>query len=300
MKRFSLLGALLAIPALALMVTVSGCTKGENKGTPPQAKDGTAKDGTPKDGTAKDGEPKKGKAEELEAKTDGVIKGRVVVDGPKPEMPPEKNIQTAKGKDLEVCEAGSPSEKVEQTWIVSKDGGVANVVVWLAPPEGKSFKLTDEIKGEFKHDAVIDQPHCAFVPHILAMYPKGGQDELVVKNSAEIPHNTNITGDERKGNSNKNLNIGPKTEEKFKVNYQKEPLHVKCDRHPWMNAKIFTFNQPYFAVTDKDGNFEIKHVPTDVPLTVVMWHEAKGEVKGTDAHTFKSGSNDVSLKISTK
>src|SRR5439155_25484178 len=144
----------------------------------------------------------------------------------------------------------------------------------------------------------LDQPHCAFVPHILAVYPKAGQ-KLLIKNSAPIVHNSKIEGDERKGNPSVNFLIGPGEEKPYDIKYQKEPLKVSCDRHTWMNARVFTFNQPYFAVADKDGNFEIKHVPTDVPLTVVMWHEAKGEVKGTDPHTSKSGGNDLPLKIST-
>ena len=32
----------------------------------------------------------------------------------------------------------------------------------------------------------------------------------------------------------------------------------KCDVHGWMNAYVGVLDHPYFAVTDKDGKFELK------------------------------------------
>ena len=35
----------------------------------------------------------------------------------------------------------------------------------------------------------------------------------------------------------------------------------KCDVHGWMNAYVGVMDHPYFAVTDKDGKFELKSLP---------------------------------------
>ena len=35
----------------------------------------------------------------------------------------------------------------------------------------------------------------------------------------------------------------------------------KCDVHGWMNAYVGVLDHPYFAVTDKDGKFELKSLP---------------------------------------
>ena len=36
------------------------------------------------------------------------------------------------------------------------------------------------------------------------------------------------------------------------------PVSVSCSIHPWMKARVFCFAHPYFAITDENGNFEIK------------------------------------------
>ena len=49
-------------------------------------------------------------------------------------------------------------------------------------------------------------------------------------------------------------------------------LYIKCDVHNWMNAYIHIFDHPFYAVTGKDGSFEIPNLPPgEYELTV--WHE---------------------------
>ncbi len=57
------------------------------------------------------------------------------------------------------------------------------------------------------------------------------------------------------------------------------PMSVKCDIHGWMNAKIAVLKNPYFAVTDDDGKFEIKDAPAGM-YRLVIWHEGMGWVLG--------------------
>jgi len=300
MKRAHLLGMLL-VPALAIgITTLPGC----NKPTTEDKKDGTAKgDGAKGDG-AKDGKDG-GKTETLEAKTDGVIKGKVVYDGTPPKM---EALPFASHDDKPVCEMGAEFEKHKQEWIIGGGNGVANVVVWLDAPKGKSFRIADEtVKDKANEEPVLDQPHCAFVPHIVAMYtgstknPSGQQ--LFIKNSSKVGHNTKIEGDERAGNPSYNKTLSPGENVKHTVKFQRAPLSVKCDKHTWMNAQIITFDQPYFAVTDKDGVFTIKNVPTGVDLTVRVWHESFGALKEATSETksFKAGENpELTLKVKAK
>ena len=290
MRRFPSLGALLVIPAAALFLAAAGCSGGgDKKGTNPPA---TTPPTTPEGGKkAADGGAKGG--EKLTASTDGVIKGTIKADNQKEgDLTPVM----AKHADKEHCLAAPEDQKVEQDWIVGKDGGLANVIVYLKAPDGKSFNVTDELKQNFKSPAVLDQPYCVFVPHIVTLYPDAGQ-ALLVKNSAKVPHNTNLQGNPLK-NPPKNVTLKPGGEETIKIKHQDTPLNVKCDLHTWMNAKIKTFDHPYFAVTDKDGNFEIKNVPTGVELTVVTWHEVAGEQQ--QKQTFKAGDNPLDLKVAKK
>src|SRR6266568_4098166 len=69
--------------------------------------------------------------------------------------------------------------------------GVKNVMVWLVAKEGSTLPMNPKHAEIPKEKVVIDQPMCAFVPRITMM--RAGQT-LLVKNSAEIAHNTRITG----------------------------------------------------------------------------------------------------------
>src|ERR1700737_4294583 len=95
-----------------------------------------------------------------------------------------------------------------------------------------------------------------FEPHALAM--QEGQT-LVVKNSASIAHNVNWQG---LLNGGGNQLLPPNSEHEITdLVADKLPLLVKCNIHPWMSARVGVFAHPYFAVSDKDGNFEIKLAP---------------------------------------
>ena len=54
---------------------------------------------------------------------------------------------------------------------------------------------------------------------------------------------------------------------------ERTPGQVICDIHPWMTAWWMVLDNPYFAVTDENGNFEIKNVPAGTQK-VVVWQEA--------------------------
>jgi hypothetical protein len=55
-------------------------------------------------------------------------------------------------------------------------------------------------------------------------------------------------------------------------------VRVECDAHGWMLGWIYVAENPYYAVTDKDGSFTIKDVPAGT-YTLVTWQEYAGEVE---------------------
>jgi plastocyanin len=58
------------------------------------------------------------------------------------------------------------------------------------------------------------------------------------------------------------------------------PALVECDVHRWMRGWVLVRDSPYMAVTDKDGTFEIKNLPSGVELEFEAWHEIPGSVDG--------------------
>jgi hypothetical protein len=247
-------------------------------------------------------------AEPLKAPLDGVIRGRVVLEGEKPVMAVIPTMATH--NDHAVCLAGDEAEKRDPKWIIGKDNGVANVVVFLKPPQGKYFLVKDEDKNLSGKNKEMDQPHCAFVPHVVAAFPsyRDGKDlkstgqELVVKNSAPVPHNTKWQGDTLKTGGGSRT-IPPKGDITIKLVPEANPIKIACDFHPWMYARVWAFEHPYFAVTKEDGAFEIKNVPTGAEVGLVAWHEAPGFFYGGASGTkkkFNPGENKVDLTISAK
>jgi hypothetical protein len=296
MRRLSLF-VLFMMPALVLLTTTPGCGKKEEakKGTGEVKKSSEAK---------KDGEEKKGTAAgektPLEAKLDGTITGKVTFEG----EPPVPEPQKMEAKDD--CMTGAKEfEKIKQTWMVDpKTKAVENVVIYLEPPAGKYFNLAPEDKKR-KDVIMVDQPHCAFVPHVVAVFPayfdgkelvKTGE-VLRIQNDAAFPHNTKWDAD---GVFNDPWNSGsmpPKTHKDPAINPQPKPLKIVCNFHTWMNGWVWAFDNPYHAVTRKPGTFEIKRVPTGVEVTVVGWHEGVGEFY-REKKTFKAGDNPpLELKV---
>jgi hypothetical protein len=143
--------------------------------------------------------------------------------------------------------------------------------VWLKPDAGKTLPVHDDLKKPVA-DAVLDQPQCAFIPHVLAMR----QDQmLLVKNPAPVAHTSNIKGFK----NDFNPNLPPGENKKFQLEAERNALVVSCAIHPWMKAYIWVFDHPYFAVTDADGKFEIKLSPSG-PQKLVLWQESMGYVGG--------------------
>lgn len=203
----------------------------------------------------------------------GTIKGKVTLDGTAPKGA-KINIDP-NHKDKDHC---LKQDTEDPTWMVGEGNGLQNVVVYLKPPAGQVFKV-DMAKKTWE-DLVIDQPFCAFKPHVSIAFPmyegKATGQKITVKNSAPILHNTRFAGNSLK-NPGKNYTIPPGKEEVLSLKPDNQPIVLSCDAHKWMEAFIWAFEHPYAAVTDKNGNFEIKNAPLGADVVIMAWHESDGK-----------------------
>jgi plastocyanin len=116
---------------------------------------------------------------------------------------------------------------------------------------------------------VIDQTKMIFNPHVLVVQT-GTTVEFL--NNDPVGHNVywpSISGNKKLAH---NLGTWPKGEKK---NFQFNDVGVAgllCNVHPEMNAYIVVSPTPYYAVTDKNGNYEIKNVPPG-KYTLKTWSE---------------------------
>jgi hypothetical protein len=230
----------------------------------------------------------------------GTLSGRVTLKGERPDVSAKTAALRAamKAKDEEHClKTAPPDQTVDQSVRVGRNKGVGNAVVFLRPPDGQFFEIDPaKLDKALLADVVLDQPHCAFVPHVLALFPmyhdsasprqmrETGQ-KLVVKNSANTAHCTKLGGGVR--NRERNQTLAPKESITFVLNPSPEPVQIGCHIHPWMSGYAWVFDHPYAAVTrapadeaDKSyGAYEIRGVPTDMRgVRVVLWHEVAGFV----------------------
>jgi hypothetical protein len=56
------------------------------------------------------------------------------------------------------------------------------------------------------------------------------------------------------------------------------PAAVACNIHPWMKGYVVVRQDPYVAISNDKGEFEIKNVPVGTH-EFVFWHEAKGNMR---------------------
>jgi plastocyanin len=116
---------------------------------------------------------------------------------------------------------------------------------------------------------MIDQRKMAFLPHVVVVQQGTTVDFL---NSDAVGHNVywpSISGNKKLSH---NLGTWPQGQKKsFQFN-DPGAASLLCNVHPEMSGYVVVVPTPYFAVTDKDGNFEIKNVPSG-KYTLKTWSE---------------------------
>jgi plastocyanin len=198
----------------------------------------------------------------------GTIKGRVRLSG---KLPGNPFIRM--GMDP-MCAKMNAGKRVIQEYVVATaEGNLANVFVRLQGNVPQTPVSSQPL--------MIDQRGCIFTPRVVGV--RVGQI-LQIKNSDSFLHNAH--GLSGKDNS---FNVGQPNAGnvyQFKPKNEEIMLHLKCDIHNWMNAYIGIVTNPYFAVSDTAGTFQIDKVPAGT-YTLQAWHERFGPI--TKSITVKAG-----------
>ena len=155
-----------------------------------------------------------------------------------------------------IASAGTISGKVS--------GVSGESVVYVDTIAGKTFPVAND-------HPVMDQKGLLFQPHIMVVQVGTTVDFL---NSDKVAHNVfwpSVMQGSKKL-PGKNLGTWPTGDKRpFKFD-QAGAAALLCNVHPEMAGYIVVVPTPYFAKTDKGGDFKIENVP-DGPYTVVAWHE---------------------------
>ena len=229
-----------------LVLSLSGCGKPKEEVT---IKSEPVAESAPANVTAKTVDPA----------TVGNIKGKILLEG---EAPAPKMLSV---KGNPECAVLHPGGTIVSEELVANNGALQNVFVYVKEGlEGyifPSFELTS---------VIIKNKGCVYVPHISGAMV--GQpvvflnEDSTLHNIHSYPKNSNAF----------NLGlpiVGMKQTKTFNTSEVMVPL--KCDVHPWMQGYIGVLSHPYFAVSDANGQFELKNLPPG-EYTVEAWHEKLG------------------------
>ena len=162
-----------------------------------------------------------------------------------------------------ICVKAHPAPATTEDVAVAADGGLANVVVYV------SDGLTSHDFQPPQQSAVLEQKGCLYRPHVLVIQ---ANQKIDIVNSDETTHNIHPTP-----NNNREFNMTQPHGVPLDHTFAREEIAipVKCNVHPWMKGYIAVFKHPYFAVSDKNGAFDIKDLPPGT-YTITAWQEKLG------------------------
>jgi hypothetical protein len=194
----------------------------------------------------------------VNASTAGSISGTVKLDGAPPSFKPiDMSAETA-------CVQANPSAVVPPIVVTGAHSALANAVVYVKSGLG-SYRF--DIPAA---PVVLDQKGCMYEPRILAVMTS---QPFEVHNEDQTIHNVHAMPRVNRA-WNKSEPVG---DPPIEANFTKPELAIPiaCNIHPWMRAYMFVFAHPYFAITPKTGDFELKGIPPG-KYTIEAWQERFG------------------------
>jgi plastocyanin len=196
---------------------------------------------------------------QIDYNTSGTISGTIKFAK---KAPPRIEIDMAQDP---ACSLSSDPNYSEQYMV--KDGKLQNVFVYVKDGLG------NKIYPAPSTPVVLDQKGCRYIPHVIGV--QVGQP-VEFTNSDPTMHNIHTTA-ETPANPEVDISQPPKGGTTQRVFPHPElMIPVRCNNHPWMNAFINVSPNPFYAVSDENGHFEIRGLPPGT-YTLIADHEVLGQ-----------------------
>jgi hypothetical protein len=195
-----------------------------------------------------------------------MIVGTVLWQGDVPKLddfPIDKNGDVC-CRDAQQClkrEDGTLARGTERLVVDAETKGVRNAVVSLEDMQGKGRPLAALGAEPLR----LDQRFCRYQPRILIL-PKDGKVQMT--SADNTLHNIHMYGA-----GTYNLAFGNPSVQFVRPFKKLGLVRVVCDAgHAWMTAYIHVVEHPYYAVTNEQGQFELRDVPPG-NYQLTLWHE---------------------------
>lgn len=187
------------------------------------------------------------------------VTGTVTYEGKVPNLAP-----IAMNADP-VCAKKHSSPVPNEMLVLGPGNAMGNIMVWVSKglPAGKTYPAP-------KTPVVLDQNGCQYKPHVMGI--QVGQPYKIL-NSDGVLHNIHALPKINKG---WNQAMPPTVKEATKSFDKPEDMfQIKCDVHPWMNAYVAVFTNPFYSVTASNGKYTISGLDPGT-YTISAWHERLG------------------------
>jgi hypothetical protein len=219
----------------------------------------------------------------------GDLVGRVVYDGPAPDR---KKLKV--DKDVDCC---GKFDIRDESLMVGSDRGLANVFVYART---RNLRVCPELEKNVAKRVVLDNRDCIFMPHCMTIW--ASRQEFHIINSDPVAQNVAFSP---LGDPPANIVLGVGKDATYTFSRaQILPVAIACNYHPWESGFILPRDNPYSAVSGKDGTFRIAKLPVG-NIEFQIWQERCGFLntpdwpKGRFAMEIKPGVNDLgTIKLS--
>lgn len=164
----------------------------------------------------------------------------------------------------------------ESLLVNEKNRGIANILIWVIPdpdkPDAKmpihpSYTMAPPAEHVIKVQKLILSPHVSIM--------RTDAKKLLIINEDPIGHNIDISSPEIPASCR---SPAPNGRDTWDIKKQtKLPAQVSCFIHPHEKAYLLVRDNPYFAVTNDQGVFEMKNLPVG-EWRFKAWHEKSGYI----------------------
>jgi hypothetical protein len=221
--------------------------------------------------------------EEITVTNGGTITGKVTLAG---KEPPALAYSLVTNPDTDFCGRISTGTgwRLLDEFQVASDGGLQNTVVFLEGAyQGKPFTQAGPAK--------VTVEDCLFTPWVSVVKD---QQPLHIVNMDPIIHDVQIYETAPFGTKimlHRPLRLNPFHPKDRIKDHQHNPgeamidtvqfsrgrriFYLECGFHTYMQGWGLAVDNPYYAITDEQGNFTIPDVPEGV-YTLVAWHPGMG------------------------
>jgi hypothetical protein len=184
----------------------------------------------------------------------GEITGRITLNG----TPPREMVLNADP----ICS----QPIMTRAFVVGESNGLADAVVFLKQGiDRTAFPAPTNV-------VTMLFTNCDVQPYVTALVTR---QPLKFRDGGGTYHDLSLSD----GGITRNLMVPQRSESQFRFPRPGLFVQVQCRRHSWEKAFVCVLENPFFAVTDKNGNFDIPNIPPGT-YTVEVAHQAATGTNG--------------------